>query len=168
MREGNACQRWGLLCFANASKVQSVPKAPADLATLHRTLAPDAAEVAEWYRLAKSAFSNYQLTAFGINNLSRRSIESGKPPSRQLWRSIWVAYSFAYAPGNLASPYAWATWGRFNRQNQFTADLIARRWAAKNKERRPWRWGRAEKARRRKRAIQPLIPSAAPLFLPPL
>lgn len=140
---------------------------PADLRTLQRTLCPDAAEVVGWYRLTRAAFSTDHLCALGLDHEVQRGIESGRPPRRQLWRTIWVAYSFAYAPANLASPYAWATWGRFNQQNEFTGDLIARRWKEKNKNRKPWGFGRG-KSRARKRPLPLLAPSASPLFLPPL
>ena len=157
-----------MTCFQNAS----VPNSPrlrhphAKLHALARYCAPDAREVAQWYRLACAAYSSPQLAALGIDSKRQANLSAGILPARQLWRSIWLAYSYAYAPGNLASPYAWSTWGRFNPQNADTADLLARRWADHNKKRKPQPWRR----KRQSPARPPgdIHPGSQQFFLPPL
>jgi len=87
-------------------------------------------EVLEWLHLAGLAFSDAQLEGFGIDRHLRT--RPGWIPKKSLWRSIWVAYSYAYAPGNLSNPFHWITWGRFNKENKSAAKLLAQHWKAKN------------------------------------
>ena len=121
--------------------------------------------MAQWYRLASRAYTQPQLAALGISCKIQSAIAKGAQPARTLWRAIWLAYSYAYAPANLASPYAYATWGRFNSENQDTADLLARRWAEHNKNRKPQPW---RSRRLRPRPAGELHPGSQQFYLPPL
>lgn len=97
---------------------------------------PSAEEALRWLALARLAFSADQLACLEI---PRESSRPGWKPRRNDLRPIWVAFSYAYAPGNLQNPFHWSTWGRFNPEMQSAAKLLASRWRAKvqNPSRRP-------------------------------
>ena len=106
------------------------------LPPLTRFAQPTPGEAIEWLRLARLAFSADQLASLDV---PRESTRPGWKPRRNDLRPIWVAFSYAYAPANLSSPFHWATWGRFNPEMISAAKLLASRWRAKvqNPSRRP-------------------------------
>jgi len=154
--------------YGKASLPSGTRNPPATLASIARYCSPTPAEVAQWYRLASRTYTQPQLAALGISCKIQSAIAKGEgvQPARTLWRSIWLAYSYAYAPANLASPYAWATWGRFNPENQDTADLLARRWAEHNKKKKPQPWKR--KRQSPARPAGEIHPASQQFYLPPL
>ena len=109
---------------------------PSPLPPLACYAKPSAGEALQWLALARLAFSADQLASLDV---PRESTRPGWRPRRNDLRPIWVAFSYAFAPANLSSPFHYATWGRFNPEMQSAAKLLASRWRAKvqNPARRP-------------------------------